>query len=117
MSLGSDISGQIPFWRQEAESLMVDTATITPPTGGAAIYDGPCRVLPATPGGQLEYIEAGSSDFRRVSFPYDTDAPAGYIVTITESDDDAQVDMKFRIVAGSPQSYVMYREYWCEVIA
>ncbi len=96
---------------------MVDTASITVPGEASPFYEGRCWVRAVTPSGQLEYIDGGTPERRRIDFPHDVDAPAGCVIRVTASDDTSLLDLKFRVISRSAQSYVLYREHWCEVVA
>jgi hypothetical protein len=115
MSLVDDVTGALPFLREQAESLMVDSCTVqrssgtvtNPDTGVVypnltTIYTGKCKIQktvsqPANP-------EAGEHQFTLQDSRWDTPVTAGPflvgdVVTVTASAMDAQlVGCSFRVV-------------------
>lgn len=134
MVLGLDVASQVPFWRQEAESLMVDTGSISrpgeggtldpvtglwTPTPAAVVHTGPCRLR--QPNTAEQEVVFGDELVTRqrwlVDFPHTvTEGRIGDVITITASDDPEAEARSFRIVAESAMTYNLYREYACEAI-
>lgn len=101
--------------RRFAEEQMLDTASITHPAGATKHHQGKCLVRPAGTAGRLDF-EQGDATQRSVVFPHDVVATVGDIVEITASADVTLVGERLRVVARPSQTFVMYREYSCEVI-
>ena len=113
MSLGTDVAGALPFLRAQAESLMLDTCTVSPVTGvnestgaptlGAAVYTGKCKVQ--TSQAQEANPEAGGATYTvqryAVHVPVAAFVPVvGHVVTITAAAQDAGlVGRQYRVVA------------------
>ena len=135
--LGTDIAEALPELRGQAESLMVDTCTITgpgdgdgtldedtgivtPPTG-VELYDGPCRVQaqnvqPANPTvGETEFTTLAYI----VSVPISVvDVPVGATVTITASALDADlVGRVFSVTGAVHKTHLTARRLVCEEVS
>lgn len=115
MTFAEDIIGVLPFLRTQAESLMVDTCTITrpgdpvtdPDTGDVTpsstfVYSGPCKVQQTI--SQASNPTAGSHQFTVLDSRVDLPVSAGPfkvddVVTITASVLDPQLaGSVFRVV-------------------
>jgi len=113
MSMGTDVAGALPFLRAQAESLMLDTCTVSPvtdvdestgaPTLGAPVYTGRCKVQASQ--AQEANPEAGGATFTvqryAVHVPVGAFVPVvDQVVTITAAALDAGlVGRKYRVVA------------------
>lgn len=122
MSLVDDILRALPVFRAEAESLMLDTCTITRPgtpvtnqdTGDVTntpttVYEGKCKVQ--SKDSATSNPEAGEATFtvvsRQVHIPANSaDVQDGDVVTITASRLNAfTVGKQYRIAGFTPDSF------------
>jgi hypothetical protein len=135
--LGHDVAAALPALRAQAESLMVDSCTITAPgtpvwdeDAGAyvpgaptVLYSGRCRVqIPqSVPGAPVAGEAEWATSAVVVSVPVAGSEPVkvGATVTITSATHDAALDdAQFRVV-GIPlaKSHATARRLRCEAVA
>lgn len=122
MSLRDDVLSVLPFLRAQAESLMVDTCTITrpgaavtdPDTGAVTntptpVYEGKCKVQ--SKDSSVASPEAGGASFvvvsRQVHIPANAaDVRDGDVVTITASLlNSFTVGNVYRVEGFTPDSF------------
>ena len=133
MTLGSDVASQIPYLREQALSLMVDSAVVTrgggPPTfnpatgemepsAGTEIYAGACRLrMPSAQEAVVIFGEQPTTKTRYIAcFPLDcTEVRIGDVITFTDSDIDV-LERSFRVSAVPVSTYVLYRAFPCESV-
>lgn len=120
--IGGILAGVVPFLREQAESLMLDTCTITrpgapvtdPATGDVTntpvtVYTGKCKVQ--SKDAALSTPEAGEATFtivsRQVHIPANAaDVKDGDVVTITASRLNAfTVGKQYRVEGFTPDSF------------
>lgn len=136
MSLGDAVVHAIPDLRQAAESLMVDTATITRPgadtfnsaTGqiesgaGTVVYTGPCRMRQPTGIAEAEILFGEQQVTRQrfvACFEHTvTGVQIDDIITITESADadTLAAGRQFRVTGVPMSTFTLYKGFPCEVV-
>ena len=133
VNLGEEIRYVTPELRSSAESLMVDTVTVTrpgadtfnPATGlltaaaGTTIYEGPGRLrLPTAQESDVMFGEEQLTRYRFVAcLPHDTTGvQIGDVLTITKSGDPDVVQRSYTITAVHLSTFTMYKAYGCEVL-
>ena len=138
MSIGGAIAGALPLLRRQAESMMVDTCTITrasgPPTFDAVtgvytdptpttVYTGKCRVRTRSLG-FLRNREVEAGERETVIWPYmvmvpvtDADVQVLDKVTVTASQDPALVGVTLRVRTAQLATNATARKLDCEEIA
>lgn len=134
--LADDITRELPFLRQQAESLMVDEATITrnggeavfdPVTGtytdpaDSTIYTGPCRVQVGAP--SVTTPEAGGDVLSvlrlTVQVPVSaTGIQVNDVVTITAATHDPDLEGKtYRVTGTHAKTHATARRLEVEEVA
>ena len=135
--LGHDVAAALPALRAQAESLMVDSCTITAPAASTwdedagahvpgvptVVYSGPCRVqipqsVPGAPvAGEAEWSTAAVV----VSIPVVGSEPVrvGATVTITAAEHDSALVGAEYTVVGIPlaKTHATARRLRCEAVA
>jgi hypothetical protein len=133
--LGYDVLAAIPGLRQQAESLMVDNATIRrpgdahvfdpitgalTPSAGTFVFTGPCRLRqPTAQEMQVMFGEQQVTMSRFVAcFPLASviDARIGDLITFDESGDPDVLTRTFRITSVPLSTFSIYKGYACETV-
>ena len=134
MTLADDVRHLTPDFRAEAESLMVDTATITRPGGaptfdpntgqltpaaGTVVYSGRCRLRQPT-ASECEVL-FGEAQVSRTTFivcvPYTTTGvQIGDVVIVTISDDPDVISRQCRITSVPLSTFTFYKGFPAEVV-
>ena len=129
--LGDAVRAELPWLRLQAESLMVDTATVSRPgeptfnpetglmdSGSSLVWRGRCRLRQPT-GVEREVLfgDQQVAIFRFVvDVPHGVTAPrAGDVVTLRSNDPMASL-REFKIVSVSSETHTVCRSLGCEVV-
>ncbi len=130
-TLGDEIRLAIPDWRVQANSLMVDTVTISRggapvfdsttglmTTSGTVVYDGPGRLRQAAGATSTVFGETEVSvSSYLLDLPYDVaDIRIDDTVVVTESEDPHVGTRTFRVTSAASATMLAYRLLSLELV-